>query len=145
MKLERLRACITAVLLDLWERMKPERIQDRSLPGDTPMTRERMKNRTIEAGFELLYAPVAIQKRFRHPDFDAAVDFVTADVRQVAADQGLTPRVEIDGGDVIVTLGIPIPGLLSEADFDGGDALQRARGDAGGDIEGDPDVTPTPR
>ncbi len=130
MNLTRLRACIAAVLLDLWERMKPERIQDRSLPGDTPMTLERIRNRAIESGFDLLQAPVAIQKRYRHADFDAAVSFVASDVRHVAGEHGLTPKVEIDGGDVVVTLGIPIPGLLSEADFDVADALQQARGEA---------------
>ncbi len=140
MNFERLRACIATVLLDLWERMKPERIQDRILEGDTPMTLERTKNRAIDSGFDLLYAPVAIQRRYHHADFEAAVDFVAEDVRYVAGQQGLVPKVEIDGGDVIVTLGIPIPGLLSEADFDLAEALKAARGED----EAEPRVTPTP-
>ena len=145
MNFERLRACIAVALLDLWERMKPERIQDRSLgEGDTPMTLERTRNRAAASGFELLFAPVAIQKRYRHADFDAALDFASVHVRQVAAEQGLAPRVEIEDGDVIVTLGIPIPGLLSEADFDVADALQRARSDAGTDVEGETGVGATP-
>ncbi len=150
MNFERLRACIAVALLDLWERMKPERIQDRILEeSDTPMTLERTRNRAAASGFELLFAPVAIQKRYRHADFEAALDFVSVYVRQVAVDQGQAPKVEIDGGDVVVTLGIPIPGLLSEADFDVADALKQARSDADADAEGEgegeDDLRPTPR
>lgn len=126
MDFEKLREFITAMLLGLFERLKVERIQDRTLPGETPMTVERIQNRAAENGYELIWAPVAIRKRYRRDDFSAAVAFVADDVDQVATEHGHSPKVEIDRGDVTVTLGIPIPALLSEADFDVADAIEAA-------------------
>ncbi len=124
MNFEKLKGFVSAWVLGLFERLKAERIQDRTLPGETPMTVERACNRAADTGWELIWTPVAIQKRTSHADFDAAVDFVAGDVRYVAGQQGLAPKVEIDGSDVTVTLGIPIPPLLSEADFDAAEAIE---------------------
>ncbi len=140
MNFEKLNGFIAAWMLGLFERLKAERIQDRTVPGETPMTVERVCNRAADSGWELIWAPVAIQKRTGHADFDAAVDFVAGDVRYVAGRQGLAPKVEIDGGDVTVTLGIPIPPLLSEADFDAAEAIEAVVTDtaSGTDSETDP-------
>ncbi len=127
MNLNRLRDFFFAWLLGGLARLKPERIQDRSLPGETSMTVERVCNRAAEAGYELTYVPVAATRRYHFADFDAAVDFVAGDLRHVAGQQGLTPKIEIDRGVVTVTVGIPIPPLLSEADFDFAEALQAIR------------------
>ncbi len=124
MKFERLKEFVNTWLLGPIARLKPERIQDLILPGDTPMTAERINNRAEANGYQVIRVPVAIQKRYRHDDFDAAIDFVAGDVRYVAAQQEHWPKVEIDGGDVTVTLGIPIPALLSEADFDVADGIE---------------------
>ena len=137
MNFERLREFVLAMLLDLFDRLKPERVQDRTLPEETPMTVERIGNRAAESGFDLIWAPVAINKRYRHADFAEAVAFVAEEVARIAAEQGHSPNVEIDRGDVTVTLGIPIPGLLSEADFDVADALKAAT-----EVEAEPDFGP---
>ena len=124
MHFAKLKDFIDAWLSGMFTRLKAERVQIRSVPGETPMTVERVGNRAAECGYQLIWAPVAIRKQYRHADFDAAVDFVASDVRHIAGRMGLTPKVEIDQGDVTVTLGIPIPPLLSEADFDVADALE---------------------
>ncbi len=138
MKFQKLRELILAMLLDLWERMKPERIQDRTLAGETPMTTERIVNRALEAGYDLIWAPVAIRKTYRHADFAEAVDFVHGTVAGVAATASHSPKVVIDGDVVVVTLGIEIPNLLSEADFDVAEALKEALdgGEDGGEAGG---------
>ncbi len=142
MNFARLREFFLAVLLDLFGRLKAERVQDRTIPGETPMTLERIKNRAIDAGFELLYAPVAIRMRYRRGNFEKAVAFVNEVVAWVAAEIGHSPRVEIDQGDVTVTLGVPIPALLSEADFDVADAIKETaaaiEAEAGTDEETEP-------
>ncbi len=141
MHFEKLKSFINAWLSGLFTRLKAERVQIRSLPGETPMTFERVGNRAAECGYQLIWAPVAIQKRYRHADFDAAVDFVASDVGDIADRLGLTPKVEIDQGDVTVTLGIPIPPLLSEADFDVADALEAVAKE----LDAETDSTPRPR
>ena len=137
MNFERLREFILAMVLGLFDRLKPERVQDRTLPEETPMTVERIGNRAAESGFELIWAPVAISKRYRHANFAEAVSFVAEEIDWIASQQGHSPNVQIDRGDVTVTLGIPIPGLLSEADFDVADALKAAT-----EVEAEPDFGP---
>lgn len=124
MNFDKYRSFTTAWLLGLFERLKAERVQDRTVPEETPMTVERACNRAVDIGWELVWTPVAIQRRFDHESFDDAVDFVAGDVRYIAELEGITPKIEIDRGDVLVTLGIPIPPLLSEGDFDAAAALE---------------------
>ena len=128
MDFQKIREFLLVLVNDLLDRLKPERIQDRTMPAETPMTHERIVNRALASGFELLYAPVAIRRRYRRASFAEAVDFVHGTVAQTATDLGHSPKVVIDGGTVVVTLGIEIPNLLSEADFDVADALKAAAG-----------------
>ncbi len=143
MNFARLKDLIITMLLGGFQRLKPERIQGQSaVPGETPMTAERIGNRAAESGYELVWAPVAIRKRYRHQDFGGAVAFVATEIEKVAAEEGHSPKVEIDGGVVTVTLGIPIPALVSEADFDFADALKAAAAvdDDPADPESDPEA-----
>ncbi len=151
MNLKKLREFITAMLFGGFQRLKPERIQGQSaVPGETPMTAERIGNRAAASGYELVWAPVAIRKRYRHPDFAGAVAFVATELSKVVTEQGLSPKVEIDRGDVTVTLGIEIPALLSEGDFDFADALEAEAAtqadpetDPEADFKADPEASPT--
>ncbi|MCP3964434.1 MAG: hypothetical protein GY719_41935 [bacterium] len=115
-------------LAERWERMKPERVQNRDLPGDfeVPMTSERIEQRAVETGFEVVWAPVAIRRRYYFANFGEATAFADIQVAAAAERSGQIPRIEITGNAVDVIAGIPIPNLLSEGDFDFAADLVRA-------------------
>ncbi len=143
MNFRKFKGFTTAWMLGMFERLKAERVQDRTVAEETPMTVERACNRAVDIGWELVWTPVAVQRRFDHDDFNAAIDFVAGDVRYVAEQLGITPKIKIDEGDVIVTLGIPIPPLLSEGDFDAAEALEAMTSPGtGGTVPGAPQVHP---
>ena len=50
-------------------------------------------------------------------------DFVAFDVARLADELGHSPIVEIRGHDVFLTLGLDAPQILTEGDFDFGDAV----------------------
>ncbi len=143
MTFKQIRDFFSAKAKGLLARLKPERIQGLTIPAETPMTLERIRNRAEESGFELLYAPVAIRKVYRRGDFGAAMDDACAKVRAIAAEHGHAPKVTVEGGCLTLTLGIEIPNLLSEADFDVADALEAELDDAGSDAAaGGPNAGP---
>ncbi len=133
MTFKQIREFFSARAKGLVARLKPERIQDLIIPADTPMTLERIRNRAIESGFELIYAPVAIRKVYQRGDFGTAMGDACGKVTQVAADHGHAPEVTVDGGCLTLTLGVEIPNLLCEADFDVADALKVAFDTSGSD------------
>ena len=106
------------------ERMKPERIQHPILPeSEIPMTEERIDARAAEVGFDVLCAPVAIHHRIAFGSFAEAAAFVHLEVGPLAEEHGASLKVEINDGVVDLVLGIPIPNLLSEGDFEFAAAL----------------------
>ena len=114
-------------LAERWERMKPERVQNRDLSGsEVPMTSERIEQRAAQTGYDVVWAPVAIRYRYQFANFREATAFANTQVTAAAEQTGQIPRLEIDGNVVDVIAGIPIPNLLSEGDFDFAAELARA-------------------
>ncbi len=142
MDFQKLREFFLALLADVLNRLKPERVQGRTVSSETPMTVERIHNRAEESGFEVIYAPVAIRKRFNRGSFAKAMASACETVAPVAAELGHAPKTVVDGGFLTVTLGIEIPNLLSEADFDVADALNAALDDAEPDDEAGQEPAP---
>ncbi len=118
MLFERIRTFFQA-LWGGWDRMKPERIQRPLLPEtEIPMTVERIDARAAEVSFDVVETPVAIHRSVTFDSFAEAAAFVHLKVGPLAEEHGYTPKVEINGATVDFVLGIPIPNLLSEGDFD---------------------------
>ncbi|MCP3995182.1 MAG: hypothetical protein GY722_08965 [bacterium] len=102
-------------------RLKPERIQDRDLPPfDVPMTQQRILVRHAELSnhWNLLTSVTGIQFHYRFASFQEAASFVDREVGKIAAQIGYSPLVEIDDNDVVLTLGVETPQILTEGDFD---------------------------
>ena len=107
-------------------RMKPERIQKKNLPPfDVPMTLERIQVRGahLSTSWKLLTSVTGIQFHHRFASFQEAASFVNRDVGKLAEQIGYSPLVEIDGKDVVLTLGIEKPQILTEGDFDFAEAI----------------------
>ncbi len=121
---QQLRAFVTR--LSITKRMKPERIQDKFLPPfDVPMTDRRIQVRksSLSKGWTLLQTPVGLRYHHAFASFQEAADFVSRDVARIAAELGQSPMVEIQGNKVFLTLGLDAPQILTEGDFDFGDAV----------------------
>ncbi len=102
-------------------RMKPERIQKKNLPPfDVPMTSQRIQVRGahLSKNWKLLTSVTGIQFHYRFASFQEAVSFVHRDVGKLAEQIGYSPLVEIDGKDVVLTLGVEAPQILTEGDFE---------------------------
>ncbi len=107
-------------------RMKPERIQKKNLPAfDVPMTLERIQVRGthLSTNWKLLTSVTGIQFHHRFASFQEAASFVSRDVGHLAEQIGYSPLVEIDGKDVVLTLGVEAPPILTEGDFDFAEAV----------------------
>ncbi len=106
--------------------LKPERIQKKSVPPfDVPMTNQRIQDRGahLSKHWRLLTSVTGIQYHYRFPTFQEATAFVDREVGKIAEQSGYSPRVEIDGKDVVLTLGLEMPQILTEGDFDFAEAL----------------------
>ncbi len=107
-------------------RMKPERIQSKNLPPfEVPMTLERIRVRGahLSKSWKLLTSVTGIQFHHRFASFQEAASFVNRDVGKLAEQIGYSPLVEIDGKDVVLTLGVEAPPILTEGDFDFAEAV----------------------
>lgn len=116
----------------LWNRshlkalLKPERIQKESLPPfDVPMTQQRIKDRGahLSKHWRLLTSVTGIQYHFHFATFQEAANYVSHDVGKIVEQSGYSPQVRIDGSDVVLTLGLEMPQILTEGDFDFAEAL----------------------
>jgi len=105
-------------LIERLGRMKAERVQNPIVATEVAMTDERIQNRVSETAVELISAPVAIRQRYSFANFAEASGFVHREIGRVAAKLGHPPMVEIYGKTVTLTLGVPVPNLLTEGDFD---------------------------
>ncbi len=107
-------------------RLKPERVQKKNLPPfDVPMTLQRIQVRGahLSTNWKLLTSVTGIQFHHRFATFQEAVSFVNRDVGKIAEQIGYSPLVEIDGRDVVLTLGVEMPQILTEGDFDFAEAV----------------------
>lgn len=110
-------------------RLKVERIQIRNLPPfDVPMTHQRIQVRGahLSKNWKLLTSVTGIQFNYRFATFQEAASFVDREVGKIAEQSGYSPMVEIDGKDVVLTLGVETPQILTEGDFDFGEAIDGA-------------------
>ncbi len=131
---------------DLWNRsqlkamLKPERIQKESLPPfDVPMTQQRIQDRGVHLSshWKLLTSVTGIQYHFHFATFQEAARFVHLEVGKLVEHSGYSPQVRIDGSDVVLTLGLENPQILTEGDFDFAEAL-----DGTGEEENDNEPEP---
>ncbi len=107
-------------------RLKPERIQDRNLPPfDVPMTHQRIQVRGahLSKNWQLITSVTGVQFHYSFASFQEAANFVARDVGNIAAQIGYSPLVEIDDKDVVLTLGVEMPQILTEGDFDFAEAV----------------------
>ncbi len=110
-------------------RMKPERIQTKNLPPfDVPMTLQRIQVRGahLSKNWKLLTSVTGIQYHYSFASFQEAASFVNREVGKIAEQIGYSPVVEIDGRDVVLTLGVETPQILTEGDFDFAEAVDGA-------------------
>ena len=102
-------------------RLKPERIQKKNLPPfDVPMTLPRIQDRGahLSKNWRLLTSVTGIQFHYSFATFQEAASFVNREVGKIAESSGYSPVVEIDGKNVVLTLGVEAPQILTEGDFD---------------------------
>ncbi len=107
-------------------RLKAERVQKKNLPpSDVPMTHQRIQVRgsQLSARWNLLTSVTGIQFHYRFASFQEAAIFVHRDVGKIAEQIGYSPLVEIDGNNVVLTLGVEAPQILTEGDFDFAEAI----------------------
>ncbi len=107
-------------------RLKAERVQKKNLPPfDVPMTYQRIQVRgaQLSTRWNLLTSVTGIQFHYRFATFQEAARFVEREVGKIAARSVYSPLVEIDGRNVVLTLGVEMPQILTEGDFDFAEAV----------------------
>ncbi len=77
------------------------------------------------------------QYHFHFATFQEAARFVHLEVGKLVEQSGYSPQVRIDGSDVVLTLGLEMPQILTEGDFDFAEAL-----DGSGEEEDDNEPEP---
>jgi pterin-4a-carbinolamine dehydratase len=89
------------------------------------MTLQRIQDRGahLSNNWKLLTSVTGIQFHYRFATFQEAAGFVDREVGRIAEASGYSPVVEIDGNDVVLTLGVETPQILSEGDFDFAEAV----------------------
>ena len=108
------------------DRLKAERVQKKNLPPfDVPMTHQRIQVRgaQLSTHWNFLTSVTGIQFHYSFATFQEAASFVDREVGKIAARSGSTPLVEIDGKNVVLTLGVEMPQILTEGDFDFAEAV----------------------
>ncbi len=94
------------------QELKPERIQDRSMPVTPELLRES------EIGdWQVDSTPNAIYRHFPQPSFSASVGFLTEAAAEVEK-YGRVPFVMVDATGVTVRLGNAPQSGVTEADLD---------------------------
>ena len=63
------------------------------------------------------------QFHYSFASFQEAASFVDREIGKIAEQNGYSPVVEIDGKDVVLTLGVETPQILTEGDFDFAEAV----------------------
>ena len=102
-------------------RLKPERIQDRSLP----VTPEHLQGQQGEIGdWQVDTTPNAIFRHFPQPSFSASAAFLTEAVPMIE-EHGRAPYVFVDATGVTVRLGNAPHTGVTEADLELAAALVR--------------------
>ena len=95
-------------------RLKPERIQDRSLP----ITPEHLQEKKGEIGdWKVDATPNAIYRHFPQPSFSASAAFLSKAVPQIEK-HGRAPFVFVDATGVTVRLGGPPRSGVTDADLE---------------------------
>ena len=107
------------------ERMKPERVQP---PFNMPMTAQRTLHRQgeISSNWKQVTRLVALTYTKEFPDFTQATAFLNGTVAKLTEKFGEAPAVRLEDNVVTLTLGVDMPDLLTEGDFDFAQALDSA-------------------